>query len=279
MSLHHRNPPSTQQSQTSFNFYPTTPSADSGHVISPSIESSVASPPLDPAESEAASEAKRNRKILDLEITNKSLLAINAGLEVSKLKQAREIRELKRRLREAISGGVGGGLGRAMGLGAEGGLGLGSDEEEEDEGEEEDEEDEEDEVVFKEDEELEAAHSRCKGLIDAMVQRARESILLKVELPPEVVAAAADSGGEAKAGNRVLHPAEIEQLEKEREGEDGQEEEEDDDDDDDEEEDTSRMEGSHDTARPEEDSFDKAVHLWSSTEEDKTEEGTEQAAV
>ncbi|PCH34223.1 hypothetical protein WOLCODRAFT_135573 [Wolfiporia cocos MD-104 SS10] len=45
-------------------------------------------------------EAKSNRKIADLEITNKSLLAINSSLEAAKHRQAKEIRDLKRKLRE-----------------------------------------------------------------------------------------------------------------------------------------------------------------------------------
>ncbi|KAG6886770.1 hypothetical protein C0992_002441 [Termitomyces sp. T32_za158] len=44
---------------------------------------------------------KSNRKIADLEITNRSLLAINASLESTKHKQAKEIRDLRRRLRES----------------------------------------------------------------------------------------------------------------------------------------------------------------------------------
>ncbi|KAH7096784.1 hypothetical protein BKA62DRAFT_487221 [Auriculariales sp. MPI-PUGE-AT-0066] len=45
-------------------------------------------------------EAKINRKIADLEITNTSLLSINASLEAHKTKQQKEIWELRRRLRE-----------------------------------------------------------------------------------------------------------------------------------------------------------------------------------
>ncbi|GAA95802.1 uncharacterized protein L969DRAFT_87850 [Mixia osmundae IAM 14324] len=41
-------------------------------------------------------EARVHRKILDLEITNASLLAINASLETAKLKQSSEIRNLRR---------------------------------------------------------------------------------------------------------------------------------------------------------------------------------------
>ena len=42
------------------------------------------------------------RKIADLEITNKSLLAINTSLEAVKHRQAKEIRDLRRKLRESI---------------------------------------------------------------------------------------------------------------------------------------------------------------------------------
>ncbi|KIM47533.1 hypothetical protein M413DRAFT_439200 [Hebeloma cylindrosporum] len=45
--------------------------------------------------------AKSNRKIADLEITNRSLLAINATLEATKHRQAKEIHELRRKLRES----------------------------------------------------------------------------------------------------------------------------------------------------------------------------------
>lgn len=46
-------------------------------------------------------EAKSNRKIADLEISNRSLLAINSSLEAAKHRQAKEIRDLKRKLRES----------------------------------------------------------------------------------------------------------------------------------------------------------------------------------
>ncbi|KAI1793105.1 hypothetical protein LXA43DRAFT_1002834 [Ganoderma leucocontextum] len=45
--------------------------------------------------------AKSNRKIADLEITNRSLLAINTTLEATKNRQAKEIRDLRRKLRES----------------------------------------------------------------------------------------------------------------------------------------------------------------------------------
>ncbi|KAG1754948.1 uncharacterized protein EDB91DRAFT_1342681 [Suillus paluster] len=53
------------------------------------------------SEHKARTAAKSNRKIADLEITNKSLLVINASLETTKNRQAKEIRDLKRKLRES----------------------------------------------------------------------------------------------------------------------------------------------------------------------------------
>ncbi|KAG8896491.1 hypothetical protein FRB99_008864 [Tulasnella sp. 403] len=55
---------------------------------------------LDAAEQDAQAEARSNRKIEDLEITNRSLMAINTMLEATKARQAKEIRELRRKLRE-----------------------------------------------------------------------------------------------------------------------------------------------------------------------------------
>ncbi|KAG9314117.1 hypothetical protein JVU11DRAFT_4900 [Chiua virens] len=55
----------------------------------------------DGSERQLRAEAKTNRKIADLEITNRSLLAINASLETIKNRQAKEIRDLRRKLRES----------------------------------------------------------------------------------------------------------------------------------------------------------------------------------
>lgn len=55
----------------------------------------------DTAERKVKAEAKSIRKIADLEITNRSLLSINASLEATKHRQAKEIRELRRKLRES----------------------------------------------------------------------------------------------------------------------------------------------------------------------------------
>jgi len=56
---------------------------------------------LNDAERKMRDEAKSNRKIADLEITTRSLLAINSSLEAAKHRQAKEIRDLKRKLRES----------------------------------------------------------------------------------------------------------------------------------------------------------------------------------
>lgn len=134
-----------------------------------------------------ALEAKKNRKILDLEITNRSLLAINSGLEVVKLKQVHEIRDLKKRIREGRS------LGNKLGLIEDGVAGEGNVDAEPIESE--------DDEEAPLDVELEPAHNRCKSLIDKMVEQARQAILYKYE--PE---------SERKGGNRVLHPAEVEMM-------------------------------------------------------------------
>lgn len=65
----------------------------------PGLESDVESGEESKLRSRA--EAKTNRKIADLEITNRSLLAINASLETTKNRQAKEIRDLRRKLRES----------------------------------------------------------------------------------------------------------------------------------------------------------------------------------
>ncbi|KAL7424817.1 hypothetical protein Q5752_000501 [Cryptotrichosporon argae] len=51
-----------------------------------------------------ARQAKVDRKIADLEISNMSLLAINRSLEATKAKQRAEIVKLRRQLRESLSG-------------------------------------------------------------------------------------------------------------------------------------------------------------------------------
>lgn len=155
-----------------------------------------------------AHEAKRARKMLDLEITNKSLLAINASLEVAKLQQAREIRELKRRLREGrmslapkatgagsdgVSGGEAGVEGRTPYLFEE-------DEEDDDASSDAD-----SEMIVQEDPELEAIHANCKALIDRMIEDARDAIRYRYE----------PAKGEG-LGGKVLHPIEVQQLEMER---------------------------------------------------------------
>ncbi|BGP14552.1 hypothetical protein JCM10213_001901 [Rhodosporidiobolus nylandii] len=84
-------------------------------------------------------EARVERKILDLEITNSSLLSINASLERLKLKQSSEIRELRRRLRESVGGaGLAALRARAAALdeGVSGGESSDPDDEEDEDGEE-----------------------------------------------------------------------------------------------------------------------------------------------
>lgn len=49
-------------------------------------------------------EARINRKVADLEISNASLLAINRSLESTRARQSKEIARLRRALRESLTG-------------------------------------------------------------------------------------------------------------------------------------------------------------------------------
>lgn len=157
--------------------------------LSPSSEA-----PRSPSETGEAEEARVHRKLLDLEITNKSLMAINSALEVTKLKQAKEIRELKRRLRDGRGLSIG-----PIPRGSASGT-LFSDEE--DLGTDSDEDG--DDFVVREDPELEAAHQRCKDLVDNMVEQARQAILAEYDEPENT-------------RGKVLHPAEIAEMQREME--------------------------------------------------------------
>ncbi|KAG8756253.1 hypothetical protein FRC14_003214 [Serendipita sp. 396] len=81
---------------------PTAPNGESDGEHGDSFEFDRASTPQNgPDEDDIfAEEARANRKILDLEISNQSLLTVNAMLEATKLRQGQEIRELRRKLRE-----------------------------------------------------------------------------------------------------------------------------------------------------------------------------------
>ncbi len=150
--------------------------------------------PRSPSETGEAEEARVHRKLLDLEITNKSLLAINSALEVTKLKQAKEIRELKRRLRE----------GRGLPAGVTTRESTGTTIFSDDDDLETDSDDDSGDFMVREDPELEAAHQRCKNLVDNMVEQARKAILAEYDEPENT-------------GGKVLHPAELEEMRREQE--------------------------------------------------------------
>ncbi|KZV89324.1 hypothetical protein EXIGLDRAFT_721507 [Exidia glandulosa HHB12029] len=75
-------------------------SDDSASDIDEEDEDDKASTKSGASSLDPALEAKTNRKIADLEITNASLLSINASLEALKVRQQKEIWELRRKLRE-----------------------------------------------------------------------------------------------------------------------------------------------------------------------------------
>ncbi|TFK77425.1 hypothetical protein BDN72DRAFT_42473 [Pluteus cervinus] len=120
--------------------------------------------------------AKSNRKIADLEITNRSLLAINASLETTKNRQAKEIRELKRKLRESrlilpprkfreVKSSL-----------------------DHDDTEEEDDEDEDgrsgDGKEEEEEEDNDETYKRIKATLEGLIQFGRTALETKVEIPP-----------------------------------------------------------------------------------------------
>ncbi|KAF2160427.1 hypothetical protein M409DRAFT_70394 [Zasmidium cellare ATCC 36951] len=97
----HANSPLTHEIKT-----PVVPRLTSPPVDLPSIDTSLASPALvgspqgalSPTKhaSELAAEARRERKLLDLEISNSSLLAINASLEREVRRQKAELKRFRR---------------------------------------------------------------------------------------------------------------------------------------------------------------------------------------
>ncbi|WFD26651.1 hypothetical protein MNAN1_001634 [Malassezia nana] len=138
-------------------------------------------------------DAKHERKLLDLEISNKSLMAINAALESSKVKLTREIRELRQQyLAKTIEPSVskdGSGMDHVHSAFAEmmkpnalsPSSNLG---------------DALAEAMAEQDRELEQIHSRCRATIDQLVEQARSAILLQPG--PDMIPAA-----------KVLHPSEL----------------------------------------------------------------------
>lgn len=118
-----------------------------------------------------------------MEITNRSLLAINASLEGTKHRQAKEIRELKRKLREsrlilpppafrAVKSSL-----------------------QEDDDEEEEEEEEEEEIDGKDDE----MFTRVKGMIEGLLDSCKRALKSKPE----------DFNTGSKGGAKVLSAEEV----------------------------------------------------------------------
>ncbi|CAO1621165.1 unnamed protein product [Jaminaea pallidilutea] len=155
------------------------------------------------------------RKIADLEITNRSLLAINSGLEVSKHRQAREIRELKRSLRQ------GSGLSEDVETASTTLSDRSSYFDEGDDAIAALEEDVDDADVSggvamrkpKEDPGLEASHQRCKSMIEAMMQQARQALSSQPARAGSLALNEGSADGRAGGGMKVLNVAEVQERE------------------------------------------------------------------
>lgn len=170
----------------------------------------------------AAIAAKSNRKIADLEITNKSLLAINAILEAEKHRMQKEMRDLRRRLREqrlslppaafralvrheqrsaAVSPSVSGGNPASTEIFplAEGQINIFADDEDEEVGDG----DEDEEAVLKQ---PDPAYERVTALVDALLFHAHDALARPAVLP---TSPSAELGEKSAFSGKVLSPAEV----------------------------------------------------------------------
>lgn len=154
-------------------------------------------------------EAKKDRKILDLEISNRSLLAINEALEATKLHQTLEIRELKRCLRQARLHGPISGIDDSEHAKDEIGSSMELSGDEEDappsdiacgnESRDDQLANQDAPVKIPEDPELAALNLRCRKLVESMMSQARTALMFE------------PSKGQRGTG-KVLHPAEVAAL-------------------------------------------------------------------
>lgn len=139
-------------------------------------------------------DARHARKLLDLEISNKSLLAINATLESSKVKLTKELRELRHNMLvgktnseanhgEQISGSIRTSLDELLhpmsGANEKDSLG-----------------EEVLRIYTQQDQETDTIYRRCCAKIDELLKEARSAILAKPVL-------------DAAPGGKILHPSEL----------------------------------------------------------------------
>ncbi|KAI0720066.1 hypothetical protein C8T65DRAFT_24450 [Cerioporus squamosus] len=135
--------------------------------------------------------AKSNRKIADLEITNRSLLAINTTLEATKHRQAKEIRDLRRKLRESRLI-----LPPPAYRAVKSSLTYDDTAEEDDEDDEDDEEEDDKELL---EGKADKAYQRVKVIIEGLLESGRRAL----ESKPE------DFVGSGKGGAKVLTAEEV----------------------------------------------------------------------
>ena len=138
-------------------------------------------------------DARHARKLLDLEISNKSLLAINATLESSKVKLTKQLRELRHNMmvgktnseanHEEISGSIRTSLDELLhpmsGANKKDSLGV-----------------EVLRIYTQQDQETDTIYRRCCAKIDELLKEARSAILAK-PVP------------DAAPGGKILHPSEL----------------------------------------------------------------------
>ncbi|KAF7799226.1 hypothetical protein EIP86_010458 [Pleurotus ostreatoroseus] len=119
-------------------------------------------------------EAKSNRKIADLEISNRSLLTINSSLEATKHRQAKEIRDLRRRLRESILILPPSAYHAAKSSMTEDGILKDDEDEDEDDAAAEDEDDLEEAALLEG--KTDESYRRVKGLLESLLESGRRAL-------------------------------------------------------------------------------------------------------
>ncbi|KAF7337504.1 hypothetical protein MSAN_02223400 [Mycena sanguinolenta] len=134
-------------------------------------------------ERKVRAEAKSVRKIADLEITNRSLLAINTSLEQTKHRQAKEIRELRRKLRESRLILPPRAFRAVKSQDQDGD----AEDDDDDDDDDDDEDGEEDEAAEKEREAHDVRYRRCKVILEGLLETGRNALKTTPEDFPEPV--------------------------------------------------------------------------------------------
>ena len=142
----------------------------------------------------SGSDSFRHLQIADLEITNRSLMVINASLEAAKHRQAKEIRDLRRRLRESRL--ILPPKAYRLVTGQAGNTSLDADIDDEDE----DEDDDTDDIGTLDVEKInDEGFKRCRNILETLLEDGKRALASKPE----------DFEVEPRSATKVLHAEEL----------------------------------------------------------------------